>query len=54
MVIGGQDDLLNKSPIGQVVEILGLVPVSELGALQTDGTLNLRRFFIFAAIPDVI
>jgi hypothetical protein len=40
-IIGWQKDVLDKSLIGQMVEILGLMPVSELGPLQTDGAENL-------------
>jgi len=40
-VIGREDDLLHKCLIGYVIEILGLVPVGELGVLQTDGAENL-------------
>jgi hypothetical protein len=42
-IIGRQDDLLDKGPISEVVEILGLVAVSELGPLQTDGPQDLLR-----------
>lgn len=40
-VIGRQDDLLDKGQIGDVFEILGLVPVGELSALQTDSAEDL-------------